>query len=177
LILAVAVLTAFPLMTCDSLDNIAIGQSAQSTVPMRTVLDQVLGNLSFAGFEGFDLTQAQEFENQGYGRDQIDSVRVESLSLTIDDPEDADFDFIMSIAFFAEAEGLPRVRIAFLDTVPRGASVLDLSIEDQDLLDYVVAPSMTITTEVTGTAPEQETTLTGRVDFDVDINVSGALGC
>ena len=65
------------LATCSSLDNIDVAASGQATIPMRTVLDELLGGVSFLGFEGFDISQSQEFQNQGYSKDQIDSVRVE----------------------------------------------------------------------------------------------------
>ena len=161
-------------LACSGIDNVDIEASGQTTVPMGSVVDQLLGDLAFLGFEGFDISQSQEFQNAGYKKSQIDSVRVLTFTLEIASPADGNFDFIEQIAFFAESDGLPRVEIARLNPVPEGSNVLDLELLDVELRDYAAAESMTITTEATGTRPDAETRVEARVVLDVDINVSGA---
>lgn len=163
------------ILACSNLDNINIDTEGRATIPGRTVLDQLIGELSFLGFDSFDISQSQAFRNQGYTKDQIDSVRLARFTLVISAPEDGNFDFLADIHFFAEAEGLPRVEIARLDPVPAGSNELELDILDVDLRDYAVADTMTIVTEASGVRPEQETTVDARVAFDVDVAVSG--GC
>ena len=148
---------------------------------MREILDSLLSSegyrvkLASTGEEGFDITQSQEFRNQGYTKDQVDSVRMKRFTLTITSPQGADFDFIDSIAFYAESDGLPRVLVAELDPVPDGQSEIILDVNTEvELQPYVIAESMTITTEATGLRPEQETTVDANVVFDVDIAVTGA---
>jgi hypothetical protein len=161
--------------TCSSLDNVEVSVMAESRIPRRSVLDELIGNLSFAGFDGFDLSQSQQFENQGYSKDQIDSVHMLELNLRITDPADANFDFIDSIRFYAEAEGLPRVLVAELADVPDGVTTLALDVKSSvELRPYVVAPAMTLTTEATGVRPPEETTVEAEAIFDVDVNVTGA---
>lgn len=165
-------------ITCSGLDNIDIPIEAQTVVPEGTVVDQLLGQLSFAGFEGFDIAQSQEFQNQGYTRDEIDSVRIISFTLSVVSPSSGDFDFLDRIAFFAESDGLPRVQIAMLDPVPAGQDFIELEVDSSvELADYASADSMTITTEATGTRPDMETTVAAEVILDVDVNVDGAIGC
>src|SRR5688572_19762368 len=121
-------LAALALGTCSSLDNIEVPVTGNATIPRRSVIDELLGNLSFAGFDGFDISQSQQFENQGYSKDQVDSVRMLELTLTIRSPAGAKFDFMDSIRFYAEADGLPRVLVAELDVVPDGVSTLALDV-------------------------------------------------
>lgn len=161
-------------LACSGIDNVEVEARGQTTVPMGTVVDQLLGDLAFLGFEGFDISESQEFRNAGYDKSQIDSVRVTSFTLSIASPEDGNFDFLERLAFFAEAEGLPRVEIARLDPVPPGSNVLELELTGVDLREYAAAETMTITTEATGVRPDTETVVDARVVLDVDVNVSGA---
>lgn len=163
------------LATCEGVDNISVPATGRSVIPQRTVLDELLGNLAFVGFEGFDISQSQEFRNQGYSKEQVDSVRMESFTLTIESPATANFDFLQSIRFHASADGLPQVEIARLDAIPPGSNVLELEVDTTvELQPYVIAPSVTITTTATGTRPPEETTIEAVAMFDIDVNVNGA---
>jgi hypothetical protein len=170
------ILAALPVLaTCDSVDNITVKAEGRAVIPQRSIVDELLGQLAFTGFGSFDIEQAQEFRNQGYTKDQVDSVRMQSFTLTIADPTGADFDFLTSIRFYAEAADLPRVLIAEIDPVPVGQAQLTLEIlSDVELQPYVVAPSMTITTQATGTRPPAQTTVDASASFDVDVAVSSA---
>jgi hypothetical protein len=166
---------AFATLTCGSdLDNVEVESDGRAMIPAGSVVDQLLGDLAFTGFDDIDVSQSQELENQGYTEDQIDSVHLESITLTISAPAGGDFDFLDQIAFFVEAEGEERVEIARLSPVPAGQTELDVPVADVELLPYVVAPAMTVTTEATGSAPDQDTTVDAHLVFDVDIDVSGA---
>lgn len=171
LVLAGLVLCA----TCSDVDNVVVEADGRAQIPEGGVLEELLGDLDFAGFDDIDITQAQEFENQGYTEDQIDSVRLETVTLTVSTPAGGNFDFLDSIAFFVEAEGEERVEIARLDPVPMGESVVELEVDGSvELRPYVVADAMTVTTEASGTRPEDDTTVDAHLSFDVDVNVSGA---
>lgn len=167
-------LVALLCLACSDIDNIDVEAGGETTIQMGTIVDELLGDISFLGFDGFDISQSQEFQNAGYSKSQIDSVRLKSFTLTITAPQDGDFDFIERIAFFAESDGLERVEIARLDPVPAGSNVLELELFDVELRDYAAAESMTITTEATGVRPDADTTVDARVVLDVDVDVSGA---
>ncbi len=164
-------------LQCSSIDNIQVETSSETTIPARSLVEDLVGNLAFLGFDGFDISQSEEFQNGGYTKDQIDSVRILSLQLEIVAPEGATFDFLESIHFFVEAEGLPRVQIAGLAAIADGQTLLDLDIDKVELLEYVVSPTIKITTEATGLRPEQETQVKADLIFDVDVNVDGSVGC
>jgi hypothetical protein len=168
-------LAVLVLGTCSSLDNVEVPVTAQATIPRRSVIDELLGNLAFTGFEGFDISQSQQFENQGYSKNQVDSVRMLELTLTIRSPASSNFDFLDAIRFYAEADGLPRVLVAELSPVPAGVTELSLDVDSSvELQPYVIAPSMTLTTEAEGVRPAEETMVDAEAIFDVDVNVTGA---
>lgn len=166
----------FVSLTCGAsdIDNVEVEQDGRAQIPAGSVIDQLLGDLAFDGFDDIDVSQSQELENQGYTEDQIDSVHLETLTLTVSAPAGGNLDFLESIAFFVEAEGEERVEIARLEPVPEGVTEVDVPVADVELLPYVVAESMTVTTEAMGSAPDDDTTVDAHLVFDVDVNVSGA---
>lgn len=173
--LRVALVLAIAIASCSGLDNLDVEAEGVAVVPAGTVLDELLGDLAFAGFGDIDIQDSQEFENQGYTKDQIDSVYLQSITLTIEQPAGANFDFVSSVAFFAEADGQPRVEIARAGDIPDGATELAMIVDaGVDLTAYAVAPSMTITTEATGRRPSQETHIHAAVILDVDVRITGA---
>ncbi|MRG96726.1 hypothetical protein [Polyangium spumosum] len=168
LLLAVA---AAAVTSCDDLDNFEVDVAAKATIPAGTVLDELLGVLAFEEFQSINLTQ--ELDNQGVTKDDVDSVRMISLALVIDGPSGANFDFLESLAFYAETEGQERVLVAELAPVPKGQTSIELVMSGAELKPYVVAPSMKLTTAAKGKRPPQETRVTAAAVLDVDVTVPG----
>lgn len=155
---------------CGSLTHIDVNAGGKVTVQAGTVVDKLLaGPLDFTGFDKIDFTQ--DFANQGVGKNDVDSVRLKSLTLSIDAPADGNFDFLQSISFAIEADGAAKADLAHLDAVPKGKNALTLDIPSTELKPYVVAPSMTITGTAKGSLPDQETTISAAAVFDVDVNI------
>jgi hypothetical protein len=172
--LPVLALLWLPLATCGSLTRFGVSAEGHAVVLRGTPLETLLGQLGFEDFATFDITQQEEFRNQGYKRSQIDSVKLKRLLLSVEDPPGQTCDFLDRISFFAEAEGLPRVEIARLDPIPRDSNEIDLEILDVELADHATAESMSIVTEASGRRPENDTTIFALVDLEVDVNVTAA---
>jgi hypothetical protein len=157
---------------CSNIDNFDVPVDAEATIPAATIIDQLLDPLSFGALESIDFTQ--ELKNQGVTKSDVDSVHLESFSLTIKAPSGQTFDFMDSISFSVETEGQPKALVAKLDSVPKGATNIDLTVEKSlELAPYVVAPSMRMTTSVQGKRPMQETRVGAHLVFDLDVNVTG----
>jgi len=166
------ILALVGLTMCDSLDNIDVEAGGQATIPASTVVDTLLGQVAFLGFDQIDFSQ--QFANQGVTEDQVDSVHLSSFTMTVEAPASGNFDFVTSVAFFAEAKGQPKVKIASMSEIPPGARQIDLLVnEDVELKPYVTAPSMTISSEVSGKRPKEKTTVRADVVLDVDIHIPG----
>ena len=90
------------------------------------------------------------------------------------EPVGVDLSFLSSIELWVEAPDLDAVLIASADSFPEGESLVVFDIEDVDLTDYVVSRSMTITTEVTGHRPDQDTLVEARFDLAVGVTGQGA---
>ncbi|MFT3767674.1 MAG: hypothetical protein QM820_19640 [Minicystis sp.] len=170
LVPAVAAVAA---ITCANIDNIDVSAGGKVTVPAATIVDKLLsGALDFTGFNKVDFSQS--FENQGVTKDQIDAVHLTSLTLTIESPSGGNFDFLQSLSFSAQADGVGEVEIARIDSIPKGMKEITLDIDaDVDLRPYVVAPSLSIKGQAKGARPDQETTISAAAVFDIDIHIPG----
>jgi hypothetical protein len=136
-----------------------------------SALGQFFEALPFKGFDNFasfDISQTQDFKNQGVDKEHLESVKLKTLTLKVTDPSSANFNFIDKIAFYAATEGKPKVRIAHKDAVPRDSREFSLDLDGAELKDYVSAKSMKITTEASGRSPAQDTTIHVDVVFTVD---------
>lgn len=158
---------------CSNVDNFDVPVDAQATIPASTIIDQLLDPISFGALESIDFTQ--ELKNQGVTKSDVDSVHMQSFSLSVTAPAGQTFDFVDSVAFSVETEGQPKSLVAKIDAVPKGATKIDLVVErNLELAPYVVAPSMRMTTSVQGKRPMQQTNIAAHLVFDLDVNVTGS---
>lgn len=141
--------------------------------------DPILGALleQFPGFESFsniDFNANQELKNQGVTKDQIDSMKITAVTLTLSAPDTEDFSFLDEIAFSARAGDLvipvaSKKDISKLDlSAPNPTLTLDVT--GQELLDVVTAPSMTIEVTGKGRAPSKNV----RIDAVIKVRVEAS---
>lgn len=174
--LARAAAAAALLTACSgSLFTVTIEESSEVLVERGTPLEILLGDLGFEDFAQLSLSEDTRLANQGVEPGDISDVRFTSFVLTAVEPDGADLSFLESLAFYVEAEGLPRQLVASSQDFPVGRTVVELDLEAVDLTDYLVAPSMTITTDVEGGRPDQDTTV--RADFALDVGATTQGAC
>jgi hypothetical protein len=168
----VALASLVGLTMCANLNNIDVSAGGKATIPKSTLIDKLLGSVAFGGFDSVDFTT--EFKNQGVTKGDVDAVHLKTMTLDVESPDTGSFDFIQSVHFFAQADGLDKVEIASIDSIPKGKKHLDLIVNaSADLKPYVVAPSMRILSEVQGARPDQDTTVAASVVLDVDVHIPG----
>lgn len=168
----IAVGSLLALTMCSNLNNIDVSVGGKAEIPAATLLDKLLGGLAIDGFNKVDFTES--FKNQGVSKGDVDAVHLKSMTLVLEAPATGNFDFIKSVHFFAKADGLDRVEIALMDKIPQGKRELDLAINGAvDLKAYVVAPSMQIVSEVSGSLPNEKTTVAAAAVLDVDVHIPG----
>lgn len=163
------------LIACDAvLATISVEQEATTDVDGATLLEQLVGDLGFGSFLDMDITQSEELQNQGVADEDIQAVHLVVLELEVIEPDGGDLSFLDSMEFYVEAPDLDRKRVAVREDFPEGVSLVAFEIIDIDLHDYVVSESMTLTTEVTGHRPDDDTTITARFALDVEVTTQGA---
>ncbi len=174
-IAVVAVLICL-LVTCGGLTRVTVSQSATATIPGATLLELLTGDIGFGNLGNFDITQSQEFKNQGIKREQINSVKLKSLTLTITAPANGqDFTFLESLSFFIEAPGQTKKEIARGGPFAKDAKEIALTVLDVELAPFAAATSMTFTTTARGNKPKSTTTVEAKVVLEADANVAGII--
>jgi hypothetical protein len=170
------VCVVFAFLACSNLDNVIITKSANTTIQGGSPLN-ILDELGFVEFGSIDISDEQEFKNRGFDIDDVDSVKVDSLTLDITAPASGqDFEFIDHIAFYAVAEDGRRELIAEGGPFQAGLRSVGLDVTDVNLKDYAKAGSFSLGTEVDGNDPDNTTTLRATVALNVDVAV-GHLIC
>lgn len=141
----------------------------EATVQGGGIIGQFFSLPGLENFASFDISQTQDFKNQGVEKDHLDSVKVKSIVLKVKDPQNGNFNFIDKIQFFASLpnDDKSKVEIASKESVPRDVKEFSLDIKNVELLNYVTAPSMSITTSASGRSPAQDTKIEVNVVFDV----------
>ena len=95
-------------------------------------------------------------------------VRLETLDLVVTDTEmqgdDTDnFDFLDSITFYVDADGLERRKLAWRDSVPEGKQRLSMQVDDSIDLKPYVEKGMTLETDAEASPPEDDTSIKGEI--------------
>jgi len=156
------------------LTRIDVDGSATTTVSGGNILTELVGSLGFSSFTAMDITSAEELQNQGVEPGDIKDVRLISFELEAIDPSNADLAFIESMSVDVEAPGLDQIQIASASDFPPGVGLVEFDIDDVDLTEYVVSESMTLTTDVSGNQPPEDTTVEARYLLEVGVTLQGA---
>ncbi len=115
-----------------------------------------------------------QFEVNKTAKNLIEEIKLKELSLTVTAPEDGNFDFITSIDLYINAEGLDELKIASATDIPKGSSVIDLTVEDVDLTPYITGNEISFkATTVTGEVVTQSIDINLHSVFHVDAKILG----
>jgi hypothetical protein len=157
---------------CGELLTLRVSAQAQTQVAGAGALGAVLGEaLALTGWEGLEVALDEDLANQGVERGDITEAHLERLVLS---SPDGSLDFLTSITVEVTCDSLPRTRVASTEDVPPGARSVELTLEDVDLAPCLVEDSLQFTTTVTGSAPQQDTTVTADVTLAVGVTAQGA---
>jgi len=126
-------------------------------------------------FANLDFSANQDFKNEGVSKKQVTSVKATEVKLKILSPNDQDFRFLESLAFYArtgdhEVLVADKVDIARLDLSAPNPT-LKMDVKGAELQPYVTAPSMTIVVRGRGRSPPQDTRLEASVTLLVEFKL------
>ena len=78
------------------------------------------------------------FEVNDTRKDLVESIQLTNITLTITDPDNANFSFLESIEVYLSAEGLDEIKVAWEDPVPEDTgNELVLETTDMNLEAYI----------------------------------------
>ncbi len=170
---ALPVLLLLMPMGCGKLFSINITESSSTRVERGTLVEDLVGQLGFSGFTAMDISDNAELQNQGVEPGDIKDVELTQIQLTASDPDGADLSFLDEIEVYVSSPDLPEERIASAIDFPEGEAVVELELDEVDLTDYAVSQSMTITTDVRGGRPPQDTTVDALIRLRVGVTGKG----
>lgn len=160
--------------SCDKLDELTqfnLNYTTQYTIASSTVLD-----LPISIFTPEVTTNSEsEFENNDTRSDLIESIVLTDLTLTIDTPQNGNFDFLNDVEIFITAEDLPEIIIASINDIPENGSFqVSLNTTGNELKEYIKKDSYTlkVTTVTDGTITEDHT-IDISTTFAVDAKILG----
>lgn len=162
---------------CTGSFPVAFSETAEASIdgtgPIGSWIELV-SDLGFDSFTEMDISNSAELQNQGVAPGDIDSAHVTEFVLRVVEPSDGDLSFLSSLEIWVEAQDLEPVLVAHHYNFPDGEREIYFTIEDVDLVDYVVSDSLNITTNASGQAPVDDTTVEASVSFVVDVTKQGA---
>lgn len=164
--------TALALSACGSIDEVDVTRSGSATVPGAAGAPPLSGT----ALATLDLViDRRALAENGVDPNDVDSARLVGLRLEV--TQGTSFDaWLESVAFYAEAPGIPRTLIAQrtgIGALPAGTNLVELDVPGVDLKPFVLADTAQVTAEVTGTQPPVDTTIEATATIRVDVNVSG----
>jgi hypothetical protein len=166
-----AALLAGGLAACASLLSFDIDSSGRSTIPAGAGGGLLGGLPGFSGFGSMSFAQSSAFQNNNTNKDHVSECRLKRLTLKVVTPAGADLSFLSKIDFFIEAPGLQKVHIAGKSPLPAGATSVDLDLDDLDIAPYARSDTFSITTQASGRAPAQSTTIEAALTLNVHASV------
>lgn len=169
-------LAALPIILgcAGGLFSISVGESASTTVEGGGLVGGLTGSLGFTGLSSMGITASEELQNQGVAPGDIDGASLVYFEMEALDGQ-GDLAFIDSLSVYVAAPDQPEQLLASSQDFPTGQAVVALSVEPLDLTPYIVSESMTLTTDVSGELPDEDTTVEAR--FELDVRVTGQGAC
>ncbi len=116
-----------------------------------------VGDLVFTT-EEFDANIDSVLSANGVSQEKLKSARVSDARFTIL-TEGYTFDPVTRVELFIETPTLGSTRLAWLDPVPRGVTMIELDLNMDDLQDYLLEDKFTLTAQGT---------LASKVDQTID---------
>ena len=155
---------------CPGLGQVGfdVETNGQSQVQGNPLGGALTGLPGFTNFGNLTFSQNQSFSNNNTNKDHVVHANLTKLTLKVvtGDP----LDFIQTIEFHISTDKLADVKIGET-TISSPVTMVDLTIPDQDIANYVKSESFSITTKGTGHSPAHTTTIEADLTMHIVANV------
>lgn len=84
------------------------------------------------------------FEVNDTRKNLIEEILLTELDLTITSPSNADFSFLKSINIYLNADELNEIKIAWKESIPTDATVINLDVTNADLKEYIKSDNFSL---------------------------------
>ena len=156
---------------CACGGSFSVSISGSETIPQGSLLTCAFAPF-FPGFSGFDIAQTEQFQNQGATKDNIQSVKLQSLVLTVTAPPGGNLGFLQSLSFSASdpSGNLPTVQVAQTSDFSGSPASVNLTIDAVELAPYAELPAMNLSSSAQlQSCPSEDTTVEASVVLEVTL--------
>lgn len=147
-LIALSLFLALFISSCDAVDDlltfnisnqtsITIENSSPINLPSEIITPEVTTNSS------------AEFKNNNTDTDRVKDVKLKSLQLIIENPEDKTFTFLKSVHLYISTTDSDEIELAYQDNINSTSNRIDLICTDKKLDQYIKGDSYKIRTQVT----------------------------
>ncbi|QRM88661.1 hypothetical protein FG167_05255 [Lacinutrix sp. WUR7] len=162
------------LLNCSAIDELTkfdLDYQTSYSIPSSTLID-----LPF-DIQTPDMATESEstFENNDTRKDLIESIKLKTIKLTIDTPEDGNFNFLKEIHVYINAEGVEELEIAnVFDLENTNSSTLQLQVTDQELKEFIKKDTFSLRVKtITDETINETHDITIDTKFRVDAKILG----
>jgi hypothetical protein len=153
---AVVVAALVLTLGCSDLVSFSFTETSQNITVEGSALGQLPVDNPFGEAIKLDIDLEQELEAQD--ATGAKSVHLEGLVLQITSDSDGEnFNFLEELELFANADGLERKSVAFIDDVPRDTGRISLQTDSGIDLKPYVEEGMRLEAEARASSPDEDT--------------------
>ncbi len=115
-----------------------------------------------------------DFQDNNTSKDLLEEVILKKITVNLDDANE-NFDFIKNLAIYIAADDLPKVRIAWKNSIPDGeGNSLELDTLQDNILAYFKKESIKVFIDVeTEQATDHNIPATAVFDFEINAKILG----
>jgi hypothetical protein len=115
------------------------------------------------------------FEDYNSSKELIEEAKIKDLFIEMDNPAEANFNFLSDIEIYLEADGLPKVRIAWKNDIEDlDSQKIKLNFLSDNLAEYLKKDKLKISATIkTNESLDYPVTIKLKASFFVDANVMG----
>ncbi|MCB0508087.1 MAG: hypothetical protein R2739_00230 [Chitinophagales bacterium] len=160
----------------DKLTQFNISYSTDFSIPATSIISLPIPIPDIVQPADISTNTTQTFENNNTHADLLEKVALKKLKLTITNPSSRKFDFLKSAYVYISADGLPEVKVAYIEEIDDATvgNSIELTPEDQDLQEYLKKDKITIRVEATADkTTNSETDIKVDATFFVDAKILG----
>ena len=161
-------------MGCEAIDRLTMfnmDYQTNYTVPASTVINLPIDILT----PDITTNSTSTFQQNDTRADLVESIKLNSLTLTLENPEDSNFNFLKELRIFLSADGLQEIEIAFVTDNPNsGTKTLQLETTGAELREYIKKPEFQLRVQtITDQAISRNHDIRIDCRFRVDAEVLG----
>jgi hypothetical protein len=165
----IIIILFFQLTSCEKVDKLT-DFSLELNSDLSIDADQALHTLIHLDQNEIILND-EAFENNDTSRDLLEEVKLKDVILSIDNLSGNNFNFLTDIDFFIEAEGLPKIRVAWKNNMPdENKTQISLETLNENMVDYFKKDKLYISADI---ITDEEILRNIQVGVILSFNVNG----